>query len=123
MASIRYTPNGDHIFRQIMSSGHPYGALVRWFQAARAQQAIGPDPSAWMQKQRQAWLDDEQMQAEAARRYYARQQNQQHQQQGVRGQPPNVQLPPSLSSLPSSSGRQDVGGDLSDASLWRAAIR
>ena len=123
MASIRYTPNGDHIFRQIMSSGHPYGALVRWFQQARAQQAIGPDPNAWVQKQRQAWLNDEQMQAEAARRYYARQQGQQRQQQGVRGQAPNVQLPPSLSSLPSSSGRQQVGGDLSDASLWRAALR
>lgn len=120
LASFRYTPDGDHLFRQIMSSGHPYGALVRWFHTARTQQAIGPDPNAWVNKQRQAWLDDEQMQAEAARRYYARQQRQQ---QGVRGQPPNVQLPPSLSSLPSSSGRQEVGGDLSDASLWRAATR
>lgn len=122
LASFRYTPNGDHLFRQIMSSGHPYGALVRWFHQARAQQAIGPDPNAWVQKQRQAWLDDEQMQAEAARRYYARTQQQQGQQR-ARGQPPNVQLPPSLSSLPSSSGRQDAIGDLSDASLWRAALR
>lgn len=123
LASFRYTPNGEHIFRQIMSSGHPYGALVRWFHAARAQQAIGPDPNAWVQKQRQAWLDDEQMQAEAAKRYYAKQQQQQQRQQRAPGGQPNVQLPPSLSSLPSSSGRQGPVGDLSDASLWRAALR
>jgi hypothetical protein len=121
LASFRYTPNGDHLFRQIMSSGHPYGALVRWFHSARTQQQIGPDPNAWVQKQRQAWLDDEQMQTEAARRYYARQQ--QRQPQRAQGQSPNVRLPPSLSSLPSSSGRQDEVGDMSDASLWRAALR
>src|SRR5262245_57956097 len=124
LASIRYTPDGNHLFNQIMSSGHPYGALVRWFQAARAQQAIGPDPNAWVQRQRQAWLDDEQMQAEAAKRFYARQQQQQRpQQQRAPGGPPNVQLPPSLSSLPASSGRADAGGDLSDAHLYRFATR
>ena len=124
LASFRYTPDGDHLFRQIMSSGHPYGALVRWFHNARAQQQIGPDPNAWVQKQRNAWLDDEQMQAEAARRYYARTQGQRQTTAGrVPGQPPNVQLPPSLSSLPSSSGRQEAGGDLSDQHLFNFAIR
>jgi hypothetical protein len=125
MAQVRHTPQGDFIFRQIMASGHPYGALVQWFNNARAQQAIGPDPNAWVQRQRQAWLDDEQMQAEAARRYYAKQQRQQQPQQQQRGpgSPPNVQLPPSLSSLPASSGRADAGGDLSDAHLWRFATR
>jgi hypothetical protein len=122
LASFRYTPDGDHLFRQIMSSGHPYGALVNWYRNARAQQAIGPDPNAWVQKQRNAWLDDEQMQAEAARRYYARQQQQRGPQQRAPGGP-NVQLPPSLSSLPSSSGRQDAVGDLSDQSLFNFAIR
>jgi hypothetical protein len=125
LASIRHTPDGNHLFNQIMSSGHPYGTLVRWFQAARAQQAIGPDPNAWVQKQREAWLDDEQMQAEAAKRYYVKQQRSQQQSVAGRvpGSPPNVQLPPSLSSLPASSGRQDAGGDLSDAHLWRFATR
>jgi hypothetical protein len=124
MASIRHTPDGNHLFNQIMASGHPYGALVGWFQRARTQQAIGPDPNAWVQRQREAWLDDEQMQAEAARRYYAKQQRQQPQQQGQRAPGgPNVQLPPSLSSLPASSGRADAGGDLSDAHLWRFATR
>jgi hypothetical protein len=122
LASFRHTPDGTHLYNQIMSSGHPYGALVRWFNNARAQQAIGPDPNAWVQKQRQAWLDDEAMQAEAAKRWYARQQQRQpQQQQRVQGGRPNVQLPPSLSSLPSSSGRADQGGDLSDAHLWRFA--
>src|SRR5262245_8943761 len=124
LASFRHTPDGNHLFNQIMSSGHPYGALVRWFHTARAQQAIGPDPNAWVQRQRQAWLDDEQMQAEAAKRFYARQQQQQRpQQQRAPGGPPNVQLPPSLSSLPASSGRADAGGDLSDAHLYRFATR
>jgi hypothetical protein len=122
LASFRYTPDGDHLFRQIMTSGHPYGALVNWFRNAQAQRAIGPDPNAWVQKQRNAWLDDEQMQAEAVRRYHARQQQQRgSQQRGPGG--PNVQLPPSLSSLPSSSGRQDAVGDLSDQSLFNFAIR
>jgi hypothetical protein len=122
LASFRHTPDGNHLFNQIMSSGHPYGALVNWYRNARAQQAIGPDPNAWVNKQRQAWLDDEQMQAEAAKRYYARQQQQRGQQQRAPGGP-NVQLPPSLSSLPSSSGRQDATGDLSDQSLFNFAIR
>jgi hypothetical protein len=121
LASFRHTPDGNHLFNQIMSSGHPYGALVNWYRNARTQQAIGPDPNAWVNKQRQAWLDDEQMQAEAAKRYYARQQRQQ--QQRAPGSPPNVQLPPSLSSLPASSGRADAGGDLSDAHLWKFATR
>jgi hypothetical protein len=122
LASFRHTPDGNHLFNQIMSSGHPYGALVNWYRNARAQQAIGPDPNAWVNKQRQAWLDDEQMQAEAAKRYYARQQQQRGQQQRAPGGP-NVQLPPSLSSLPSSSGRADATGDLSDQSLFNFAIR
>ena len=122
MAQVRNTPQGDVTYWQIMNSGHPYGALVNWYRNARAQQAIGPDPNAWVQKQRNAWLDDEQMQAEAARRYYARQQQQRGQQQRAPAGP-NVQLPPSLSSLPSSSGRQDQVGDLSDQSLYSFATR
>ncbi len=118
MASVRYSPNGDHVFRQIMSSGHPYGELVKWFNYARAQQAIGPDPEAWLNKQREAWMNDPRVQAEVMRR-----QQQQLQQRQQRGGQPNVQLPPSLSSLPASSGRVDQGGDMSDASLFAFATR
>ena len=56
MTRIRYTPQGDAIYRQIMATGHPYGALMQWHQQvqahqniAKVQQVIGPDPNAWLQ--------------------------------------------------------------------------
>jgi hypothetical protein len=40
------------------------------------------------------------------------------QQNGAQGNPPNVQLPPSLSSVASTASRTDAPGDLSSQSLW-----
>jgi hypothetical protein len=117
LTQIRNSPQGDFVFRQIMQTGHPYDALVRWHSQARAQQAIGPNPHAWLRKQQQQWINDPQVQAEAAKRYYARQQ-----QQGA-GRPPQVNLPPSLSTMPASSGRIDDQGDLSNESLYRFATK
>jgi hypothetical protein len=116
IAQVRQTPHGDFVFRQIMGSGHPYGALVRWFNHARAQQQIGPDPTAWVNKQKEAWMNDPAVHAEVLRRA----------QQARRPAPsssPNVRLPPSLSSLPASAGRTEDQGDLSDASLWLHATK
>lgn len=118
MQQIRNSPQGDFAFRQIMQTGHPYAALVRWHHQARAQQVIGNDPNAWLRKQQEQWINNPKVQEEAAKRYYARQQ-----QQGANGRPPNVQLPPSLSSMPSASGRNQDMGDMSDASLYSFATR
>ena len=117
ITQVRYTPDGNHTFNQIMASGHPYGALVEWYQRARAHQAIGADPNVWLQQRQQEWVRDPN--AQRAVLEYIRQQ--QGQQRG-NGQPPNVQLPPSLSSISATSGREEKIGDLSDQSLWAHAL-
>jgi hypothetical protein len=117
LSSIRYTPQGDFIFKQIMASGHPYGELVKWHHTAKAQQAIGPDPKAWLQRQQQAWFNDPTVQAKMIEHVRAQQQ------QNGNGRPPQVNLPPSLSSMPAASGRSEEGGDLSSASLYRFATK
>jgi alkylated DNA nucleotide flippase Atl1 len=113
---IRQTPQGNFVFNQIMQSGHPYGELVKWHRTVRAQQAIGADPQAWLRQQQQAWAENEKVQDYVmqmrAKRLGAQ-----------KGNPPNVQLPPSLSSVRSSSGRMDNGGDLSSASLYDFATK
>jgi hypothetical protein len=118
LTKIRYTPDGDHLFRQIMSAGHPYGVLVKWHQQAQAHQAIGNDPNAWLRQRQQEWVRDPN--AQRAVLDYIR--SQQQQQRG-NGQPSNIQLPPSLSTVPAASGREGDVGDLTDASLWRFATR
>lgn len=117
ITQIRYTPDGNHLYQQIMASGHPYGALVDWYQRARAHQAIGNNPQAWLQQRQQEWVRDPN--AQRAVLEYIRQQ--QGQQRG-NGQPPNVQLPPSLSTISATSGREEKIGDLSDQSLWAHAL-
>jgi hypothetical protein len=121
IARIRQTPQGDFVFRQIMSAGHPYGELVKWHNQARAQQAIGRDPQAWLRQQQQAWFNDPKVQQAMAQ--HLRQQYAQQQQKNGSGNPPNVSLPPSLSSVPSTSGRNVDLGDLSSESLFQHAIK
>ena len=116
MQQIRQTPQGNFIFNQIMQSGHPYGQLVQWHRQARAQAAIGANPQGWLRQQQQSWANNEKVQDYVmqlrAKRLGAQKVN-----------PPNVQLPPSLSSVRSSSGRMDNGGDLSSASLYDFATK
>ena len=117
LGKIRQTPHGQYVFEQIMSSRHPYGALVKWHNQARMQQQIGPDPRAWLQKQQEQWMNDPKVRAEMVKRIQADQQN------GGSGRPPTVNLPPSLSSMPGASAGRDEQGDLSDASLYSFATR
>ena len=116
MAQVRQTPQGQFVFSQIMASGHPYGELVKWHRWATAQAAIGADPQAWLRQQQQAWAENEKVQDYVMQLRAKRRGAQQ-------GNPPNVQLPPSLSSVRSSSGRMDNGGDLSSASLYDFATK
>ena len=121
IAKIRQTPQGDFVFKQIMAAGHPYGELVKWHNQARAQAAIGNDPQAWLRQQQQAWFNDPKVQQAMAQ--HLRQQYAQQQQKNGSGNPPNVSLPPSLSSVPSASGRNVDLGDLSSESLFAHAIK
>jgi len=111
MAQFRHTPQGNFVFNTIMQSGHPYGELVEWHKQVSAMSAIGADPEAWLKQQQEKWLDDPNARQQMLARMRA-------QQNGAQGNPPNVQLPPSLSSAPSTSGRSVEQGDLSSESLW-----
>jgi len=116
MQQVRQSPQGQFVFQQIMQSGHPYGELVNWHRTVRAQAAIGADPQAWLRQQQQAWAENEKVQ-EYVMQMRAKRLGAQ------KGHPPNVQLPPSLSSVRSSSGRMENGGDLSSASLYDFATK
>jgi len=118
MAQFRHTPQGNFVFQQIMSAGHPYGELVKWHKQVSAYSSIGADPDAWLKQQQQKWLDDPNAQRAMMERLRARQQ-----QNGAQGNPPNVQLPPSLSSVASTASRTEAPGDLSSNSLWSFANR
>lgn len=50
LASLRGTPEFDANYRQIMSSPHPYGALVEWRQKHKVMSEIGSDPVAFREK-------------------------------------------------------------------------
>jgi hypothetical protein len=118
LIKVRRTPEGDLAFRQIMAAGHPYGALMKWQQMQRAQAAIGNDPQAWLRQQQQQWFYDpkvrEAMINDVRQKHAA--------QQGGQGRQP-VSLPPSLSSVPASSGREAGLGDLSSESLFAYATK
>ncbi len=119
MKKVRNTVEGDAAYRQIMQHGNPYKALVQWHQRHRAHEAIGQDPDGWLRQRQQEWVKDPN--AHKAVLEYLRQ-NQQQQKPSA-AQSPNVQLPPSLSTIPAASGRADGLGDLTDASLYNFATR
>lgn len=114
LSGFRQTPQGNFVFQQIMSSAHPYGALVNWHKQASAQASIGSDPQAWLRKQQQAWFNDPKVQAAMINHVRAQQQ-----QQGAGRS--DVSLPPSLQSV-GTGGRQEQG-DLSSESLYAFATR
>jgi hypothetical protein len=117
LAKIRYTPQGDVLYRQIMASEHPYGSLMQWHQQQQVQRAIGPNPQAWLAQQRANWVRDPLAQRQVIEHLRAQQQ------QRGRAGTPNVNLPPSLSSMPSAAGRLSGQGDLSDQSLYDFATK
>src|SRR5262249_51797759 len=113
MTKVRYSPDGDFAYRQIMASGNPYKSLVEWHRRQRAHDVIGADPDAWLKQRQQEWLNDPA--AQKAMMEILRGQ----QQKSSVAQPSNVSLPPSLSSIPAAAGRVEEVGDLSDESLFR----
>lgn len=118
MAQFRHTPQGNFVFQQIMQSNHPYGELVKWHKQMTAYSAIGADPHHWLKQQQERWLDDPNAQRLMVERLRTRQANG----NDARGAP-NVQLPPSLSSVASTASRTQEPGDLSSQSLWSFANR
>lgn len=120
LADLGNHPQGQHEWERILASPHPYGELVKWHKSVLTQREVGADPSAWFQKKLDEKMKDPAFQAQVLE--LARQQTQQQQQvPGRPASPPNIQLPPSLSSIPAAAGRVEEQGDLSDQSLYRHA--
>jgi hypothetical protein len=117
MKKVRYSPDGNFAYQQIMASGNPYKSLVEWHKKQRAHEAIGADPDAWLKQKQTEWLNDPAAQ-KAMVELIRRQQT-----SAPAAQPPNVSLPPSLSSIPAASARVEPLGDLSDASLFAHAMK
>lgn len=110
---------GVYDYARIMRSAHPYGDLVEWHKQHLTRQTVGDDPNAWFDKQLEARLADQAFQGKLLERIRGTASGS----PPVNGSAPKVQLPPSLSRAPSAAGRTDDEGDLSDASLFRHAMR
>jgi hypothetical protein len=64
---IRSNPQGaEHEWRRIMSSPHPFDALVQWHKAATTLQEIGQDPAAYREKLKQELMAELQAQQPAS---------------------------------------------------------
>lgn len=115
MAQVRQTPEGQFAYHQIMTSGHPYGQLVKWHQEQKMRQEIGSDPKAYRQKLLDEAKKDPNFQAEIVKLV--------REQQTSSGRPSVVSLPPSLSSVPAAASNSDDRGDLSDRALYAFATK
>ena len=62
LAQMKGTPEFEPTYRQIMSSPHPYGALVNWRQKQQVLSEIGSDPAAYKEKLKAELLAEMQQQ-------------------------------------------------------------
>ena len=108
-------PDVMHLYQQVMQSKHPFEAIVSAHKRTSVMQQISQagDLDKWVM-QRAAELQQQQaaQQAPASR-----------QQSNGRPQGSIVKLPPSMSRIPASQLDGDDDGDMSDAALFRHAMR
>lgn len=101
-------------YQSIMSSEHPYDALVGWHKRQETLKTVGNDPNAWLEAEMEKRLNDPAYQAKVLERI-----------RGATTADPNrsvTTLPPSLSRLPS-GGNTAADNDMSDAALFSNALR
>lgn len=110
------TPEGQQVIQKMMQSRHPFDDLVKWHKQQEAMQRVGSDPDAWLETEMEKRLSDPAYQAKILER--------------IRGTAasntdrsnPAINLPPSLSGLPS-GGNSAGDNDVSDAALFSQALR
>lgn len=113
-------PEANVAFLRAQRSLDPFGEIVTWHQKNSVLREIGTDPNAWFEKRMEAMLADPAQKAKLLER--------------ASGQAPppapnaarpgtTVQLPPSLSRIPSAAPALGEAGDMSDASLFSNALR
>lgn len=115
---VQTNPQWQFEAQRILASKHPFGEIVAWHKQQQTQKEIGTDPAAYKTRLMAELLADPAFQAqaiEAARR------GTQQPQPGRPATAPNVVLPPSLSSMTSSAGREVDSPGTDDQSLYRFA--
>ena len=98
MQQFRHTPQGNFVFQPDHAERASLRRVGQMAQAGHRQcRRSAPIPMRGCRQKQEQWLDDPNAQRAMMERLRARQQQQQN---GARGNPQNVQLPPSLSSVP-----------------------
>ena len=105
-------PDVMHLYQQVMQSKHPFDVIVAAHKRTSVMQQIGNDPDAWAIRRAAELQQQQAAQAPASR-----------QQSNGRPQGSIVKLPPSMSRIPASQLDGDDDGDMSDAALFRHAMR
>jgi hypothetical protein len=103
-------------YNRAMQSQHPFDTIVTAHQARVVHQTIGNDPNAWFEKELERRMgSDPQFAAKI----------QQSRQTSSQPQGSITKLPPSLRNTPSArgNGADDEPSDMSDAALFRHAMR
>src|SRR5262245_13577511 len=100
-------------YERVVASPNRYDAVVKWHQRQSVFESVGTDPQAWLEQQLEARMNDPQFQAKVLERART----------GAAKSPSAVNLPPSLSRVPSAQGNSDRSGDMSDQSLFNFAFR
>jgi hypothetical protein len=103
--------------RAIVDSPDPGEALMRWHRQQKLYEATGGDLEGYLTKRQEELLKDPAFLAKAVEAVRAQQGN------GQNGQRPAVQLPPSLSRIPSAAASVEEAGGMSDAALFAQALR
>lgn len=103
-------PAGHQEFLRIQQSSMPYHEAVQWYKQRQVMQAIGDDPNAWIEKQKEALLDDPEFLAKALERSRL--------QAGMpqNGGQPNINLPPKIKG--SSKPINQISPDDSDDDIF-----
>lgn len=113
-------PEALATYQRAMQSMHPFGELVTAHQQRTVYQQIGSDPQAWFGKT----LDDRiASDPKFAGELLQKLQQSARQQPGNPQAQPNIKLPPSLSRVPAAQVATDDDNDVSDAALFRHAMR
>lgn len=113
------------VVRHVMASPDPGSALMRWHNRETAYAQVGDDPSAWFEKQLAERLKDQTFAGslvEKIRSGASAANGANGGGNGANGQRPIVNLPPSLSRVPSARAADDGAIDASDAGMYQAAL-
>lgn len=112
-------PEAVATYQRAMQSMHPFGDLVTAHQQRTVYQQIGSDPNAWFGKTLEERIaSDPKFAGELLQKL-----QQSTRQPGNPQAQSKINLPPSLSRVPASQGAADDDTDVSDAALFRHAMR